>query len=361
MKNVVIGLVVLLVAAGVAVTALRGPAKPELNIYTWSDYFNMELIAEFEEKFDCRVVLDIFTSNEDANVRIQNGADRYDLLTPSSYMVSLWRQQGRLAKLDPAKIPNLAGVDREFLAHTEDPEMAHSVPYTRTVTGVGYNAKHVGEDVDPSWAIFADARFKGRMTMLDDPREMMAAALMYLRATKAGGDATRYSINTTDDAEIAEAADVLVAWKKNLERFDVDGAKTGLQDGKYYAVQQYNGDMAVIMSENGDIRFFVPKEGSSLASDDFVILKNSPHADLAHAFINFMIDPDNAARNMSEIMYYMPVPAAHERLAAIDPDLVDNPAFNIQNDVLTRCEVLRDLGDGLAKYTRAYERVLAAP
>lgn len=351
----------------VAAYALLGgaPADPQgpkatLNIFTWSDYFSDELIREFEARHHCRVVRDVFGSNEEAHVRIEGGATGWDIVTPSSYMASAWRKRGWLMDLDPNLLPHRNEIDPAFLAYTEDQAMAYGVPYTRTVTGVGYDTEHVGMDPDPSWAIFADDRFRNRMTLLDDPRETLAAALKFLNATKAQGQPGRYDINTLDDAEIEEATQLLIQWKTNLNRFATDPAKAGLEDGAYFAVQQYNGDIAQMMEENPRIRFFVPKEGSSIASDDFVILQGARNPALAHAFIDFMLEPENAARNMRDIRYYMPNPKGLAALRALDPALADNPAFNIEQDQLARCSVLRDLGEGLEKYTRAYERVRGA-
>ena len=137
----------------------------------------------------------------------------------------------------------------------------------------------------------------------------------------------------------------------------MDEAKIGLAAGEFHAAHAYNGDVALIMEENRDIGFYIPGEGSSIASDDFVISAGSGMSGLAHAFINFMLNPEVAARNMEGIRYYMPNPAAVEML----PDeLRNNPAFNVPPDIVAKCEVIRDLGADNAKYVAAWDRVKAS-
>ncbi len=224
--------------------------------------------------------------------------------------------------------------------------MRYSVPYTRTVTGVGYNRDVVKPEDLGSWDIFANTAYARRMTMLNDMRETIGAALKYLG----------YSLNTTDEAELAAAGDVLQVWKRNLAKFDVDEAKMGLGSGEFHVIHGYNGDVALIMEEVPEIDFFIPKEGSSVASDDFVIAAGTPSADLAHAFINHLLDPEVARINMESIRYFMPNPAA---VAELDPDLRENNAFNVDDAVLEKCEVIRDLGEDNAKYIRIWDIVKA--
>jgi spermidine/putrescine transport system substrate-binding protein len=317
-----------------------------LNLYTWSDYFDPEVVAQFEREHQCRVVIDYFDSNEAMFAKINGGARGYDLLTPSSYMVSVMRQQNLLMKFDPALVPNTKNIDPGFLRFSSDDAFTYSVPYTRTVTGVGFNTEQV-EAPKASWAIFGDARYAGRMTMLNDMREAMGAALKYLG----------HSLNTRDDAEIDAARDLLIQWKKNLAKFEVDEAKRGLGAGEFFAVQLYNGDVALVMQESEDVSFFIPEEGSSVASDDFVIPTFAKQPELAMAFVNYMLDTETAAANMEGILYYMPIP---EALELVDEELRNNRAFNIPTALLGKCEVIQDLGADNAKYTRAWDAVRAA-
>ena len=343
------GLLTFLVVAAVAAAVFTSPVQGGervVHLYTWSDYFDSEVIHQFETANNCRVAIDYFDSNEAMYAKLKAGGGGYDLITPSSYMSAVMRKQGMLLPLDRAKIPNLGNMDANFLKFTEDPGMEYSVPYTRTVTGIGYNRKKVDKADLGDWNIFASAKYSKRMTMLNDMREALGAALKHLG----------YSLNTVDEKELAEAGDVLVRWKRQLAKFDVDEAKIGLASGEFFAIQGYNGDVALVMEENPDIDFYTPKEGSSVASDDFVILADSPQVDLAHAFISHMLDPEVAALNMESIRYYMPNPQA---VAMLDDELKDNHAFNVEDALLERCEVIRDLGADNSKYVKVWDRVKA--
>ncbi|MCC8179960.1 MAG: spermidine/putrescine ABC transporter substrate-binding protein [Planctomycetes bacterium] len=321
--------------------------EPVLHVYTWSDYFDPDVIYEFERANNCRVSIDYFDSNEAMYAKLKAGGGGYDLITPSSYMSAVMRGQNMVADIDHDKLPNLQYMDRSYTRFTEDPEMEYSVPYTRTVSGVGYDSRRVAAEDLGSWDIFNNEKYAKRMTILNDMREAIGAALKRLG----------YSLNTTSETELAEAEQLLKRWKKNLAKFDVDEAKIGLGAGEFQVVHSYNGDVALIMQENPDIGFYIPKEGASFASDDFVITTTSDQPDLAHAFINHFLDPEVAAANMESIRYYMPNPTAVEML---DEELKGNPAFNVKEEDMAKCEVIRDLGEDNAKYARVWDRVKAS-
>ncbi len=339
------GLSLLLVFfAALAASAHAG--ERVLYLYTWSDYFDSDVIYRFEQENNCHVAIDYFDSNEAMYAKLRAGGGGYDLITPSSYMSSVMQRQGMLRALDHALLPNLGNMDRNFLRFTEDPAMAYSVPYTRTVTGVGYDAERVDAADLGGWDIFGKTAYATRMTMLNDMREAIGAALKHLG----------HSLNTTDEKELAAAGDVLAGWKRQLAKFDVDEAKIGLAAGEFFAIQGYNGDVALVMEENPAISFYIPEEGSSLASDDFVIAADSPNVELAHAFINHMLEPEIAAVNMESVRYYMPNPKA---VSMLGDDIRTNRAFNVDESVMQKCEVIRDLGEENAKYAKVWDRVKA--
>jgi spermidine/putrescine transport system substrate-binding protein len=160
-------------SVALAVGLLAGCARretPTLHVYTWSDYIKPELVQRFEQEQKCKVVIDTYDSNESMYAKLKAGASGYDLVTPSSYQVSVMAQQGMLQDLDHALLPNLANVDREYLAVAIDSGMVHSVPYMLTNTGIAYLKSKV-KDPQSTWAMFDRADLKGRMTMLNDMRE----------------------------------------------------------------------------------------------------------------------------------------------------------------------------------------------
>ncbi len=337
--------------AALCLAALLAPgpaaaAAKKLHLYTWADYVKPEIIARFEKENRCQVVVDTFDSNESMYAKLKAGATGYDLITPSSYMARIMNGQGMLQPLRRELLPNLKNVDPEYLKIAADREMRYSVPYMLTTTGIGYLASRV-KDPEPSWTLFDRADLKGRMTMLNDMRETIGAALKSLG----------YSLNTRSAAEIAKARDVVIRWKRNLAKFENEQYKSGLGSGEFSLVHGYSGDIFQVQAENADIGFLVPKEGTSISSDDLVIPKDAKQSALAHAFINLLHDPKVAAENSNFISYLCPNAPSYPLL---DAALRENPAIFLSAELKAKCEVIEDLGADNALYTKAWDEIKAA-
>jgi spermidine/putrescine transport system substrate-binding protein len=323
------------------------PAGRTLHVYTWADYIAPEVVQRFEQENRCKVVIDTFDSNESMYAKLKAGASGYDVVTPSSYFVAIMAQQGMLLDLDHAKLPNLANVDPVYLKIALDPEMKHSVPYMLTNTGFAYLKDKVTK-VEPTWAVFDRADLKGRMTMLNDMRETIGAALKFLG----------YSLNTTDDRELEQARDVVIRWKHNLAKFENEQYKSGIASGEFLLVHGYSGDLLSAETENAAVTFVAPREGLSISCDDLVILKGAQATELAYRFIDFLHDPDVAVANSKAIMYLCPNTGAYAKLPA---SFIDNPAVKLDPAVQAKCEVIRDLGSDNAKYAKIWDQIKAAP
>ncbi|MGD9613481.1 MAG: spermidine/putrescine ABC transporter substrate-binding protein [Kiritimatiellia bacterium] len=331
----------------VALAVLCGCAekKPTLHIYTWSDYVKPELVQRFEAENGCRVVIDTFDSNEAMYAKLKAGATGYDLLFPSSYMVQIMHDQGMLRKLDHALLPNRKNVDPAYLAMAVDREMDHSVPYTVTITCLGVLGSKV-DNAEPSWAMFDRADLKGRMTLLNDHRETIGAALKFLG----------YSLNTLDPAELAAAKDVVLRWKKNVAKFENEQYKTGLASGEFLLTHGYSGDLMLVRSENADIQIAVPREGTALSFDDMVIPATARQVELAHKFIDFVLDPAVAAELTEYIYFLCPNAASYERLSA---EIRSDPILFPPPDVVAKLEMIGDLGENNRAYTKLWDEIKA--
>jgi spermidine/putrescine transport system substrate-binding protein len=319
---------------------------PVLHVYIWSDYIKQDLVQRFEKDHRCKVVMDFYDSNEAMYAKIKAGAGGYDMVFPSSYMVSIMNQQGMLQPIDHTKAPNLRHIDPAYLKFTMDPAMQHSVPYMVGNTGIGYLKSRV-PGMRASWGIFDDAGYAGRMTLLNDMRETVGAALKYLG----------FSLNTTNDTELAQARDVVIRWKKNIAKFESDQYKNGLASAEFLVCHGYNGDVMQVMEENKDIVYVVPEEGTSVASDDMVIMAGAREPDLAHAFINFLHDPEVAAENTEFVCYLCPNTASYQSLG---PEILEDPSIMPPKELLDKCEVVRDLGEDNAKYTLVWDQIKSA-
>lgn len=329
----------LLMAAGCA-------RKPVLHVYNWTDYMNPDLIGQFEREFNCKVVQDFYDSNEAMFAKIKAGGTGYDIAFPSGYMISIMRQQGMLQDLDLSLIPNTKHIDPLILDLTTDREMKYSVPYMAGSTGIGYLKSRVS-DFEPSWGMFDRSAYKGRITLLNDMRESIGAALKFLG----------YSYNSINDAELEQARDVVIRWKKNIAKFESDQYKNGLVSAEFLMTQGFSGDVLQVMEENDDIGFAVPREGTSVAIDEMVLLATATEVKLAHEFINFMHRPEVAAANIKFVYYRCPNLAAYELL---EPEIRQNAAIFLPDDVLKRCEIILDLGENNAKFAKIWDAIKAA-
>jgi len=347
MKKMISVFLTVLLAVMFSAGSSHSASKPVLHIYTWADYIKPELVQRFEKEHNCKVVIDTFDSNEAMYAKIKAGASGYDLITPSSYMVAIMVKQGMLQKLNRALLPNLKNVDPDYLKFALDPKMDYSAPYMLTITGIACLKSKV-KDFKPSWAMLDREDLKGRMTMLNDMRETIGAALKFLG----------YSLNTTSEAELNAAKDVLIRWKKNLAKFENEQYKTGLASSEFLLVHGYSGDIMQVQNENKDIAFAIPSEGTSFACDDLVIPKKASQVKLAHQFINFLYEPDVSAENTEFISYLCPNTASYDKLS---DDLKKNPAiFFLKMQGSSKNEVIRDLGADNAKYTKIWDLVKGA-
>ena len=323
-----------------------GQKKRELNVYTWADYFKPELIERFERENNCRIVIDTFDSNEAMYAKLKAGAKGYDLVTPSSYMVSLMDQQGMVRKIRPELIPNRKNIDPEFLKITIDKSMDHSVPYMITVTGIAYLKSRVA-DVRPTWALFDRQDLKGRMTMFNDMRETLGAALKSLG----------YSLNSHNPEELDKAKEVVLRWRKNLAKFENEQYKSGLASGEFLLVHGYSGDILQVQKENPDIAFTIPEEGTAISCDDLVIPLGAAQEELAHKFINFLLDAKVAAENTEFVGYLCPNRLSYDLLPR---EMRENPALFMEPSVRSKSEVLDDLGRANELYIRVWDQIKAA-
>lgn len=317
--------------------------EPTLTVYTWKGYFSPRAVQLFEMRNNCLVEFFHYDSNDTMLQTLGEGGG-YDVITPAGMdSRHLW-EQGLLLPLDHFLLPNLGNILAVSSSHTNDAQMEFSVPYTVTVTGVAYNRDTTPPELVGTWGIFGDPRLRGKVAMLNDIREPIGAALRYLG----------HSANSTDPGEIRSAARQIIEWKPNIAMFSVEDAREGLRKGELAAIQTYNGEFALLARTNPNLAFFVPDEGSTLNSDQFVIGADTEQPALAHAFIDFFLDPDIAVINMEDTSYYMPNGPARE---IIREKSGRNPSF-FTEEMRDKCEVVMNLGGAVRLYDDAWAEVL---
>ena len=345
-------------AAALAAGLIAGcaPSKPELHIYTWTDYISSDVIEDFEEKFNCKVVVDTFDSNESMYAKLKAGATGYDIITPSSYQISLMAKENMIDKLDHSKIPNVKkNFDKRFAQQILDPSFTYSVPYAVTYTGFCYVKDKIpaGADVN-TWSILGNEALKGRISLMDDQREVIGAGLMALG----------YSINSENPKEIDKAVEQVLKWKSNVRKFDSESYKTEVASGAITLGLGYSTDVTQLIvgdEDEGtkprpDIGFALPKEGFTIAFDEMVVASASKQKDLAYAFMNFIYEPEVAKENMEYICGPNPVAPA---IAALDEDY--RKIIILDDDILKRGQLLKGFDDPkvLELYNKAWDRIKA--
>jgi spermidine/putrescine transport system substrate-binding protein len=237
-------------------------------------------------------------------------------------------------------------VDAGYLKRALDPAMAHSVPYMMAPTCLAWLASKVSDPV-PSYSMFDRADLKGRITLLDDMREVLGAALRSLG----------FPLNSKDPAQLAQARAVAVRWKKNIAKFDNEQYKSGIASGEFHLVQGYAGDLFQVAEENEDIVIRIASEGTAFSCDDLCIPKDTAAVDLAHRFIDFLTAPDVAAKNMEFIAYRAPNQGAYPLLSE---DFRGNEVLFPPDEIFAKCEPIDDLGDALALWSKTWDEVKAS-
>ena len=334
--------------AGLFVVSCSSDKKPELHIYNWADYIDEGVIEQFESEFGCKVVMDFFDSNEAMYAKIKAGASGYDVIFPSSYQAAIMKEEGLIQSIDLSLVPNAINIDPQYLAGAAiDKTLAYSVPYMTGTTGIGYTSAKLPE-LPHSWSVFMMPEVKNRSTLLNDMRETIGAALKYLG----------YSANTVDESEIAKAAEVVKQWKGNIAKFENEQYKPGLASGEFFLVHGYSGDISQVVEENeeAEIEYMLPLEGFIVWCDDMVIPATAPNAELAHAFINFMLSAETAAANMEFCYYKAPNTAAYE---LISDELKEDATVFVAPELMAKAEVIRPLGEKTQVYTKYWDLIKA--
>ncbi|HET7847820.1 MAG TPA: polyamine ABC transporter substrate-binding protein [Pseudolabrys sp.] len=282
-----------------------------VNVYNWSDYIDSGVLAEFTKETGIRVQYDTFDSNDTLETKLLAGKSGYDVVVPTAYFLERQIKAGVFRKLDKRKLPNLVNVWPEIARRLAfyDPGNQYGVNYMWGTTGIGYNVKAARERLGPdaridSWDVVFKpemiARFKDcGVYMLDSSDDIMPAALRQL-----GLDP-----NSTRPDELQKAAELLMKIRPYVRKFHSSEYLNALASGEICLAVGWSGDIkqaekrAEEAGSGVDIRYVIPKEGAQMWFDNLAIPNDAPHVEEAHAFINFLLKPEVAARNSSRIAY----------------------------------------------------------
>ncbi len=331
-----------------------GQVDGDLELYNWSEYIEPELIPAFEDAYGVSVVETFYDSNEAMLAQIEAGGAAYDLIVPSDYMVSIMGEEGLLIPLNLEAIPNWGNLDPTFLGLPFDPSNTYSAPYQWGTTGIGFNYEAVGEDYEESWALIFEPgeAYYGKISLLNDAREVMGAALKYLG----------YSVNTISQDELDEAVELIKGMRDALAKFDSDQFEDDLVAGETMVAHGYSGDFFSAFDDASDdnydayedFGYIIPLEGAVAWVDNMAIPTTADAICTAHTFIDFILDAENGAAVTNFNYYASPNLAA---AAFIDPEILEDPTIYPPEEVFQRLEFIADTGDFELNYQDAFQAI----
>ncbi len=334
---VVVFLVFMLFLSG---CELQKNKEKSINVYSWGEFISdgadgtINVNKKFTEETGIKVNYKTFQNNEELFAKISGGGGDYDVIIPSDYMVSRLIEKGMLEKIDFNNIPNYRFISDKFKNLNFDPKNEYSVPYVWGMIGIFYNKNEVSEEIN--WDILWNEKYKNRILMFDNARDAFAISLLRLG----------YSVNTEDKNELRQAADELIKQKPLVQAYVMDQIFDKISNGEAVLAPYYAGDAAIVMKNNPDIGFIIPKEGSEKFIDSMCIPKGSENKELAQEYINFMCRTDIALANAKKTGYSTPHKAAYNLL---DEDIKNNDIFYPDKETFENSQTFVNLSEATNK------------
>ena len=341
LRRIAAGAVACVLLVTLIVTGRSVKSDRVVNVCSWGEYIDEELITRFEEETGIRVNYQTAESNEALYSLIKMGGADFDVIVPSDYMIARLIEEDMLAELDYDNIPNFDLIDDTYKHLSYDPENKYTVPYTWGALGIIYNTAMVSEPIT-SWSAMFDPQYAGQVLMINNSRDAIGAALLSLG----------YSLNTTDESQLEEAFNLIKQAKGNgvYQAFVMDEVFGKMEGGNAAIAMYYAGDYLTMLENNENLAFVIPEEGSNWFVDAMCVLKSSQHKDEAEEWINFIASTDANLANMDYIWYASPNAEALEEYPAyyqevndeeLDPELYAIMAPS--EETLARCELYKNL------------------
>ena len=283
-----------------------GGSKPTLKVYNAGEYIDTSLIYEFEKENNCDIIYETFDSNESMYTKLMSG-EKYDVIIPSDYMIERLIKEGFLQKIDKTMLANYNGINEILLGQPFDPDNEYTVPYFWGTVGILYDTTVVDEaDLEQGWEILRNPKYAGDIYMYDSERDSFMIALKSLG----------YSLNTDNIEELDKAYEWLVEQNETMNPIYIgDEVIDSMISGNKSMAIVYSGDAAYIMSENENLAYFQPEEGTNIWIDAMVMTKDCTNTGLAHKFMDFMSDPESAAANSEAVGYSSAVKTAFDEIS----------------------------------------------
>jgi spermidine/putrescine transport system substrate-binding protein len=346
----------LIIALGLAACTRKNPSesassntnsKKELNLAIWGNYLAKETQEKFQKETGIALNITNYSSNEELLAKVQSGASGFDVAVPSDYMVGIMIKTNLLEPLQKQLIPNTSLIEDQWLKQVYDPENAFSLPYAWSTTGIAINRELFKGSIKTWKDVFENKELKGKLSLLDDVREVTAAAL------KMHG----FSANSTDKKQLESAQKTLVEAKSLVKMFSSDTIDS-LVNKEVAVAQTYSTDALQAQKKTGGkIEYVIPSDGGTRAIDNLVILKGAKNVAEAHAFINFVLSQEN---NVTFVKDMMVGPVLKGTKALLPEELQKNPGLFPAEDTMSKLEKLEDVGEFTTTYDDLWTKVKTA-
>lgn len=327
-----------------APTTAGAALEKDLFLYNWAEYVNPENVDAFSKANNVKVTLDFYQSNEDALAKIEAGGTGYDVLAPTGYMVQVMADKGLLLPLDLNRIPNAKYMGANFAKNRpHDPNNQWSVTKDWGTTGIAWNSEKIKDPVtslDDFWKLAA--KYPGKTAVMDSSPEVIGLTLKYLG----------YPYNSCDQKQLDEALAKLLELKPNLKAFDSSYFDL-LSTDEIWMSLAWNGDVFNANSKRKDagkpesIQYVIAKEGGEIWEDDWVILKTAQHPNAAYEWINFVLDPQNQAKESNFTFY---ASGEDEAKKYMDAEVTGNPAIYPPQEIIAKLEAAQVLSGDCLQY-----------
>lgn len=322
----------------------------ELNLFVWTEYFPEDMLDCFKLVYNIKLNVDEYSANEEMYAKVASGGTAYDLVQPTDYIVPLLIRQNVVQELDHSRLPNMKNLDPNWMDRYFDPGNKYTLPYLAGIDAIVVNADKV-KDIPTSWADLWNPEYAGRIISIDDSRTVISMTLATLG----------YSPNSRDPKQLEEAKNKLKELIPSIKIFDSDSPKSALIAGDVDLGIVWTGEAFIAHQEDPAFEFIYPKEGASLWSDNWAMLKDAPHADAAYAWLNYIMQGDVFWLTLRDFQYINPnlaaIAYAKDHKPEIYADYFDSPITNPPQEVFDNGFYSEDVGEAAALYDRIWTEV----
>ena len=338
-------LVLLAVLALVACGSKKETASEgskELYLFNWSDYLPDEVIKDFEKETGIKIVLDLYSSNEEMYTKVAAGNSGYDIVFPSADYQEIMIKQDMFEKLDKSKLPNISELNKDMVAKMNyDPNLDYVVPYAMGAVGIAVNTNEI-KNYKKSYSIYEDPALKGKMTLLNDARQVITSALVY----------NGLPADSKDAGDLAKAKETILKWKANILKFDSDSFGKGYANGEFLAVQGYFENVSTQLNDEQRkaLDFFIPEVGGTMYIDSMGVLKGSKNIENAHTFINYIHRPEVYVK----IVDFFQIPSINNGAQKIRKTTAP---YTLED--MGRTTLIKDIGDALEAHNNLWNDIMA--